>query len=79
MRGYPNGIFNPWVCWITCLALAENSYAAVVLALWDDQCEMWKIGEEEEQQQSEMRTEACIRQTPLRAGFSNARGVTRMS
>ena len=45
VRGFPNGIFNPWARWITGLALAKNSsvaVVAVVLALWDDQCENWK-------------------------------------
>ena len=28
VRGFPNGIFNPWVRWITGLAVARNSSAA---------------------------------------------------
>ena len=31
VRGFPNGIFNPWARWITGLALAENSSVAVVV------------------------------------------------
>ncbi len=35
VRGFPNGIFNPWARWISGLALAKNSSAvvAVVIAL----------------------------------------------
>ena len=28
VRGFPNGIFNPWARWITGLTVAENSSAA---------------------------------------------------
>ena len=30
VRGFPNGIFNPWARWITGLALARNSSAVAV-------------------------------------------------
>ena len=30
VRGFPNGIFNPWARWITGLALAKNSSVAAV-------------------------------------------------
>ena len=33
VRGFPNGIFNPWVRWITGLALAKNSSAVVAVAV----------------------------------------------
>ena len=33
VRGFPNGIFHPWVRWITGLALAKNSSAVVVVAV----------------------------------------------
>ena len=29
VRGFPNGIFNPWARWISGLALAKNSSAVV--------------------------------------------------
>ena len=31
VRGFPNGIFNPWARWITGLALAKNSSVVVVV------------------------------------------------
>ena len=33
VRGFPNGIFNPWARWITGLALAKNFSAAVAVAV----------------------------------------------
>ena len=33
MRGFPNGIFNPWARWICGLVLAKNSSAAVAVAV----------------------------------------------
>ena len=33
VRGFPNGIFNPWARWMSGLALAKNSSAAVVVVV----------------------------------------------
>ena len=53
VRGFPNGIFNPWVRWITGLALAKNSSAAAVAAValhffnlkfGNLESENWKLG-----------------------------------
>ena len=48
MRGFPNGIFNPWARWISGLALAWNSSVivvdAAVVALWAGQeNRAWKL------------------------------------
>ena len=42
VRGFPNGIFNPWARWITGLALAKNSSAAAAAAVALD---FWKSRE----------------------------------
>ena len=33
VRGFPNGIFNPWARWISGLTLARNSSAVVAIAV----------------------------------------------
>ena len=38
MRGFLNGIFHPWVRWITGLALAKNSSAVVAAVVALQKC-----------------------------------------
>ena len=38
VRGFPNGIFNPWARWITGLALARNSSVVVVVVVALQKC-----------------------------------------